>query len=150
MRTELKAYLVIGAVFAFGAVAGGAGAYAWSQRHYADLLRDDAPDVRENRRFGALVRQLDLTPEQQTKVHEIMRRHAQQRREAMRAVFDKCGGELLRARAEIDTDIRAVLTDTQRERYDRLMQERRPFMGMGPHRGRGPGWGRGRRPGPGR
>lgn len=139
MKTEFKAYLLMAGMFALGGVVGGAGAWGYAEHHYAglmrDLMRDDAPDVRESRRFGALVRELDLSAEQEQKVRAIVARHAEVRRDAMRVVFDKCGADLTRTRSELDAQIRQVLTPAQVERYDRLVSQRRPFMGMGPEGG---------------
>jgi Spy/CpxP family protein refolding chaperone len=135
VKTELKAYLLMAGIFVLGGVVGAAGAWGYAQHHYAELMRDDAPDVRELRRFGALVRELDLSVEQQEKIRAIMARHAQVRRDAMRAVFDKCGADLARTRSELDAQIRQVLTPAQAQAYDRLVFQRRPFMGMGPEGG---------------
>jgi Spy/CpxP family protein refolding chaperone len=101
---KAKVYLLLIAVFLLGAVAGGGGVYAYIHRRHADAMHRR---FSSEGRMGALAKELDLTPEQQTRVKEILERHRGEERKKMHE------------------EIRAVLTPTQQERFDKLAEKRK-------------------------
>lgn len=131
-RARLKVYAGLCLVFALGAVAGGAGSYAFARRQCAELLRDDP----EPRRMRALVDRLGLDDRQEQRVRDIFRKHRDDRRRAMQEMFEKCGAPLARQREQTEKEVRDALTPKQQEVYDRILEarterypERRPWHG---------------------
>jgi Spy/CpxP family protein refolding chaperone len=114
----LKVSLVLGLVFAAGIVVGAVGAkYAVRQVVEQAARR---PDELRNRQEREFVRELNLTPEQRPKVHEILvRRHEELA--AVRKNFQPQLGAIIR---RSDRELRAVLDETQQEKFDRLIKRR--------------------------
>ena len=120
MSPRIKGYLVIVGVFLVGTMAGAAGATAWVERGYADLLNEDRRTQREARRLRALSRELELTAEQEQKVRSVMQSHRDEHARLTREMFDRCGESVRRHKATIDAEIRAVLRPEQQKRFDEL------------------------------
>lgn len=140
-----RAVLVLVAVFALGGVCGAALMHARDVRSFDRLVGPDGAR-RGAWRMRVLARHLDLTREQREKVRTILDGHAAERDTAMRQAMDQCGGPLLKLKAKVDGEIRAVLSPDQQEKFDALAarQADRLFFPSGGH-GRGRG---GRRGGP--
>ena len=141
VSARLKGVAVLLAVFALGSAAGGGGAYAWLRGD--DISgSDEQRGLRNPRRLRALERSLDLTPTQREQVRAILAQSGDRRRQLAQEMFERCGDGLRAQHEAVSTQIRAVLTPAQRERYDVIdarQRERFPFGGaMGGGRRRGP------------
>ncbi|HMR09090.1 MAG TPA: hypothetical protein PKA88_25090 [Polyangiaceae bacterium] len=123
--------LLVG-VFLVGGVAGSGATFAFAQRDMRGLMGREGF---EQRKMRALTRRLDLTTEQQTQVQEILRRRGEERRQLMDKMQESCGKPVAEHRAKTDDEIRSVLTDAQKPKFEELI-ERRGRYGGG--RGRGP------------
>jgi Spy/CpxP family protein refolding chaperone len=127
---RLKGYALVFATFLLGAATGGGVAYASLQHHYARIFRDH-PDMMDSRRFGALARKLDLDDQQRERVHGIMQRYAEDRRNLMREMFAQCGDKVRAAQDKLDGDMKATLRPDQLSRYEAIAKERRARFGFG-------------------
>jgi hypothetical protein len=119
---KLKIYAIVAGIFVLGAGAGGAAGYAVAGKKVAELLREERPGLSEVRRFEGLASELD------------------QNRQLSRAMFEKCGDELRELRSQVDTEIRQVLDEKQRQRFSELMEKRGhrfPLGGGGPRKRKG-------------
>jgi hypothetical protein len=130
-RAKAKGYGVLLLVFVLGVLAGGAGSRALLQRRYARLFRDRF-SVFEHRRLGALSHRLDLDDAQEDQVRLIMSKYGQERRDLTRAMLDHCGDPLRAQKAQMDSEIRALLRPDQQSRYDALVKD---SNGRGPANG---------------
>ena len=130
-RAKLKGYGALLLVFVLGLLAGGAGSRAMLQRRYARLFRDRF-SVFEHRRLGALSHRLALDDAQEDKVRGIMAKYGQERRELARAMYDKCGEPLRTQKAQMDSEIRALLRPDQQIRYDALVNDSNARSMSGP------------------
>lgn len=136
---RLKTYGIVVGIFVLGAGAGGAAGYAVASKHVAEVLGDERPGANEARRFEGLARELDLSREQRDKVRGIMERHREENRRLTKAMFEKCGDELQGLRGRVDDEIRTVLSEPQKQRFNELMEKRKhrfPLGGFG-HRRKG-------------
>jgi Spy/CpxP family protein refolding chaperone len=142
-QTKLQGVLILVGVFLLGALAGGAGLFAWQQRESADELMAGPTEWMQHRRLIALGRRLDLTSAQRDRIRDIMVRHRAEREKLLTEVDERCGAVIREHKAKVDAEIRAVLSPGQQAEFDRLQakqRERFPF-GQPPVMGRG---GRGR------
>jgi hypothetical protein len=121
---KLRVYAMVLGIFVLGAGAGAAAGYAVAERRLADVLGDERPDVHDARRFEALASELDLSREQQARVHVIFNRHREETRRLTRAMFEGCGDDLQQLRSRIDAEIRSVLDDQQKLRFAEIMDKR--------------------------
>jgi hypothetical protein len=130
---RVRAYAIVVGVFLVGGIAGAAGATAWTERRYADLLSDDRRDQREARRLRALSRELELSPEQEDKVRSIMQAHRDEHRRLIREMFEGCGEPVRKHKAAIDAEIRPLLRPAQQKRFAELAAlHRERFLGGKP------------------
>lgn len=142
ISNKLKIYGIVAGIFLLGAGAGGAAGYAVASKRVAEVLGDERPEAHEKRRFEALAKELDLTREQRQKVRDIMARHRDENRKAIKGVFEKCGEDLHTLRERVDGEIRGVLDAQQQQRFGELMEKRGkrfPLGGPGPHFRKGNG-----------
>lgn len=124
-RLRLITAGVLAATFGLGAITGG-GICSWVAAERREAADDALP------RGPWPLRQLDLSEEQRTRIHEIFERHRPKLDAVLRDSFP-----LLRSIHEtIDGEIREVLTPEQRIQFDQLT-ERRPFPPPGLPRPRG-------------
>lgn len=141
MSPKLKIYGVVLGIFVLGAGAGGAAGYAVASQRLAEALGDDRPALGDARRaVAAMSRELNLSREQRQKVRDIMARHRDENREVMRAMVDKCGGDLQGLRQRVDAEIKSVLDPEQQKRFQELVDKRGrhfPLGGPGPRRRKG-------------
>jgi hypothetical protein len=115
---RIKPWIVLALVFIAGVVAGVGGS-----RYAVRKIIDEAtnkPEIVAARLERGLNRQLALTPEQKPRVHEIVE-HSQQELVALRKEFQPRLATILK-RGE--RDIRAVLTEEQREKFDRMLKKK--------------------------
>lgn len=123
-RSMWKAIGVLAAVFALGAVTGGAGIAAWNGEERVSAARLGF-GPRGERPLQAMMRRLDLTPAQRDTIRALMEKHAPRRRAIMQEMMGSCGQELQKEKALLDSEIRAVLTPEQRKRFDELSERQR-------------------------
>ena len=121
-RAKLKGYGALLLVFALGILIGGAGSRALLQRRYKDLFRDRSA-VFENRRLGALARRLKLDDAQEDRVRDILGKYGKQRRVLSREIMARCGAPLHAQKAQMDSEVRALLRPDQQARYDQLIKD---------------------------
>lgn len=114
----LKVSLVLGLVFAAGLAVGAVGAKVAVQRVVEQAAR--RPDELRNRLEREFVRELNLTPEQRPKVHEILVRRHEELAAARKEIQPRLAVILRRS----DRELRAVLDETQQEKFDRLIKRR--------------------------
>jgi Spy/CpxP family protein refolding chaperone len=120
-----------------GGIAGAAGATAWVERGYAELLSDERREQREVRRLRALSRELDLSAAQEDKVRSIMQAHRAEHRRLTREMFERCGEPVRKHKETIDAEIRAVLDPQQQQRFDELAALHRERFLFGSPAGKG-------------
>ena len=126
-RLHLWSGLIVLGVFLAGALAG-AGVFAW--------LRPLPAPPRFPGGFHALLRELDLTPEQQRQARAI----AEKRHAAMEEVLKQTFPQVRAAQEEMDRELRAILTDAQAKKFDEI-RARHPPPPHGPGRFRPPDFG---------
>ena len=107
-------------------------AAAYVHREVGEFVSE--PRFRERARIRGLARLLDLTDAQRDRVRAVMEGHRRQRLAAYSDMIDKCGHPVREEKERMDSEIRAILTPAQRDRFDTLTrrQDERFFM-------RGPG-----------
>jgi uncharacterized membrane protein len=121
---NLKAIGVLVAVFALGAVAGAGGAFAYTRDEIRDLA--DQPSMREAMRMRALSRRLALSDDQERELKAALNRRKKERREVWMRTMERCGEPIRQQKAELDAEIRKVLNDEQRTKFDRFVREHHP------------------------
>jgi len=121
-RAKLKGIGALLLVFALGLLVGGAGSRIMMQRQIKKIFRDP-PAMFNARRLGALSRRLDLNDAERANVAAVMAKYSEQRRTLNREIMDRCGAPLRAQKAQMDAEIRAVLTPEQRVRYDKLVKD---------------------------
>ncbi len=141
-----RARLAVLAVFVAGVVCGAAGMHAWRARLERRAM--GTPEGLARIVVHRLDRELRLSPDQRRQIYEATARARDEAahvmeplRPQMAAIFERLRGE-----------IRAVLSEEQRGRFDRMVREhagRMPRLWMPPpHGGEGPPGPHGRRPFP--
>lgn len=134
MRTQLRAYVILGLVFLLGMAAGGGVMHAYEQRlHIRQLM--DRPDLSLLEfRLAALTRRLSLSDDQSTKIRAILMRRPRPPSEELRQTMARCREPIDKMRAEQDQQIRAVLSQDQQRQFDEILKQRRLGMppGFGP------------------
>jgi Spy/CpxP family protein refolding chaperone len=133
MSKRARAVALLFGVFLIGGVAGSGATFAFAQRDVRGMMGREGF---EQRKIHALTRHLDLSAEQQTKVEEILRRRGEERRKLMGDMQEQCGKPVAEHRAKTDEEIRALLTDAQKPKFEALLERRTRHLR---------GWGRGSR-----
>jgi hypothetical protein len=96
----------------------------------ASLVTDETGEIRERSGVSALSNRLGLREEQREKLRDISQRYRRQRRELNRSMFERCGGPLREHKQKMNSEIRSVLDEQQRLRFDeveRKARDRFPF-----------------------
>jgi Spy/CpxP family protein refolding chaperone len=120
--TRWKAIALLGLVFVLGAITGAGVTFAHTRREMAEL--SFPPGLRPPRaRMRALSHALDLTSAQQDSVKAILERHQHDRRELWDELIEKCGDSIRKHKADVDGEIRAVLTPAQQPKFDALSKK---------------------------
>jgi len=121
-RARFVGLAVLIATFAAGMLAGAAFDQALSAREPAPA-REPGWHCHgaHGKRTGMILDQLDLSPEQRTRVDDIMER----RRAQMDAFWEREGPRMRSIVDSTRSEIRGVLTAEQRAEYDRLREEHR-------------------------
>lgn len=95
-------------------------------------MKKEGAMMKRDSAFAKISARLQLSPDQQTQLKEIMKRNRQE----MKAVNDanKDADKATRRQAKIaqmkkaDEEIKAILTDTQRAEYDKIKEEKKAQM----------------------
>jgi len=124
VTSKRMGYLLLGAVFLLGSVAGGGAAYAYAQRQHAAILRDE-PQKFDARRLAVLERKLDLDADQEARIRSILAKDREDSRALSKDMMERCGQPLRDHKSQVDSEIRDVLRPDQQARYDKLTDERR-------------------------
>jgi len=123
--------LTLVGVFLFGGIAGAGVATAYVQREVGELVSE--PRFRERARVRGLTRMLDLDAGQRDRVKSILEKHHRRRLVAYSEMIDKCGRSVRDEKAQMDSEIRAVLGPRQRDRFDALVRRQdERFFTRGP------------------
>jgi Spy/CpxP family protein refolding chaperone len=118
-------------VFLLGGVAGAGIAAAYVHREVGEFVSE--PRFRERARMRGLVRLLDLSDAQRDRVRTVMETHHRQRVAAYSEMVEKCGHPMKEEKERMDSEIRAILTPAQRERFDALVRRQdERFFTRGP------------------
>jgi hypothetical protein len=134
MRTQLRAYGILGLVFLLGMAAGGGVMHACEQRvHRRHLMERPDASLLEFR-MAALTRRLGLSDDQATKIRAILMRRPPPPSEELRQTMARCREPIDKMRAEHDQQIRAVLSEEQQRQFDEILKQRRLGIppGFGP------------------
>jgi Spy/CpxP family protein refolding chaperone len=124
MSAKLRAYLVLGLVFLFGAATGGGAMYANARRERSHLYEGSRGRAHLERRLAALTQELTLSSEQSTQAAAILERQREQRVKVMHETMERCGDPLRKLRAASDAELQAILTPAQQKRFEALLQAR--------------------------
>ncbi len=119
-KAKLKTVGVLVAVFLLGGVSGGAIMRACVHRDLSEQLVVEPTDARRKLRLRAMVRRLDLSPEQRTEIEEILQRRREERRQIQKSIKP----DLNAWQREVKQEIAAVLTPEQRAKYARYEKQR--------------------------
>jgi len=122
--SRLKASIALAGMFVLGGVSSAAAYHAIARKQVAEFLSGDRSTF-EARRIEAMGRELELSDEQLGKVRGIFQKHADERRRLLRQELESCGGPMDQHRERVDGEIRALLTPSQRARFETLRAERR-------------------------
>jgi len=118
-------------VFLLGGVAGAGTAVAYLRHEVREFASE--PRFRDRARLRGFSRMLDLTDGQREKVRTILEKHQGERRAAYSDMVSRCGDPLRHQKAQMDDEIRAVLTQAQRDKYDALSRRQEEWF-FGPPR----------------
>lgn len=121
MSPKLKTILVISAVFALGAVSGGAGTYTAVQKDLEHKFKGPPGKSRHKFRMESMSRRLDLTPDQRSQIEAIFAK----RHEEMDAAREKCAPQMKELREKTDAEIRTLLRPNQQQKFDAYLEERK-------------------------
>lgn len=129
-RPKWQAVGILFAVFTLGGVAGGAAMAAWHGKQRRELASVGF-GPRGDRPILALVRRLELTREQRRSVEALLDQHGPKHRIIMQDMMSKCGHAMQVEKANLDGEIRAILTPEQQRRFDELSARQRERL-LGP------------------
>jgi hypothetical protein len=110
-RVRFLSGLVLVATFAAGTLVG-AGVHRWMRPPH----RHPTPPMH------LPLEELDLSPEQMVKAHDIIDSHRAELELILRGTFPRVRA----VHAQIETEVRAILTPSQRERLDEIEASRPP------------------------
>lgn len=125
MNANLRAYLLLGAVFLLGSLTGAGAMYAYGRRNVHGHFGEGRGGWNHvERRVNAMSRQLKLSPEQTTKLSSILERQREPRAKLMHETMERCGEPLRKLRQSTDGEIRGILTEEQQMQFDELLKAR--------------------------
>jgi Spy/CpxP family protein refolding chaperone len=118
-RTRREAALLVFVVFVLGVLLGGVGNHLWGERVWGGK-QEPAPGRSPSRAqvVNNFTRELQLTPEQQTKVGAII----DDTRAQVRALYAPLDAQHEQLRQQGRARIRAILTPEQLPKFDQFMQ----------------------------
>jgi hypothetical protein len=115
-----------------GPVAGAGTAVAYLRHEVREFASE--PRFRDRARLRGLSRMLDLTDSQRDQVKIILEKHQGERQAAFTDMVSRCGDPIRKQKAQMDDEIRAVLTAPQKEKYDVLSRRQEEWFFSGPPR----------------
>jgi len=118
----LRGYLILVAVFALGAAAGGGSLFAVLRHRSTAMLVDDRVN---ERRLDGLTDALGLDGAQRQQIAKILNEAQREARAISWQTDARCGHPLLDHRTQVDDRIRAALRGAQQARFDALLAQRR-------------------------
>jgi Spy/CpxP family protein refolding chaperone len=118
----LRGYLMLVAVFALGAAAGGTSVFAVLKHRSTAMLVDDRVN---ERRLDGLTDELGLDGAQRQQIAAILNQAQGEARAISWQTDARCGHPLLDHRTQVDDRIRAALRGEQQARFDALLTLRR-------------------------
>jgi hypothetical protein len=123
LETRKKAGLWLAFVFVLGAAVGGVFGYSFAHHtHAEEMRRPGSPQLsepeRRAKRVADMTNELGLTAEQTAKVDGII--HATH--DEMKSVRDKCESDVEGLRLKARDQIRLVLTDEQKPKFEQMVQ----------------------------
>ncbi len=135
-RPKWQAVGILLAVFVLGTVTGGAAMAAFYGKQRRDVARLGF-GPRGERPLLAMARRLDLSREQRESIETLFEKHGPQHRAIMQDMMAKCGEGMQKEKAQLDGEIRAILTPEQQKHFDELSsRQRERLLGSpGPRRG---------------
>ncbi len=116
-----KARMWLAVVFLVGAAIGAVFGYSFGHRSYAATLTNPAPmsePERRAKRVADMTKEIGLTPEQSAKMDEIIRGAHQD----MKEIREKAEQDVDRAREKARDEMRALLTDEQKPKFESMVQ----------------------------
>lgn len=119
-RTRHEAAVLVFVVFLLGVLVGGVGNHLWGQRVWGgrqEVARHPGPPSRA-RIVNDFTRELQLTPDQQGKIGDII----DNTRVQVRALYRPLDAQHEQIRLQARARIRAVLTPEQLPKFDAFMQ----------------------------
>ncbi len=119
-RTRREAAVLVFVVFLLGVLVGGVGNHLWGQRVWGgrqEVARHPGPPSRA-RIVNDFTRELQLTPDQQGKIGDII----DNTRIQVRALYQPLDAQHEQIRLQARARIRAVLTPEQLPKFDAFMQ----------------------------
>lgn len=130
MKSRLKPFAILLAVFLLGVIAGGAGFRAYMLRDMRARFAGPPHKVRAHLRMEALQRQLDLSSAQVEKLEAIF----QEVDGELEKLTAPCHADVEALRKRTDARIEALLDDDQKARFGKLREQHRrmPFPPPGP------------------
>jgi Spy/CpxP family protein refolding chaperone len=123
--TRLKPWLLLLLVFLAGVAAGSFGTRIFVRHTFKSWTRN--PEAMRERVEEDLVRELDLTSEQQEKVHDILT-DSHERMKALRDEFHPRFAEIMDSS---EKRIRATLTPEQQEHFEQFLKEKKQLWRPG-------------------
>jgi Spy/CpxP family protein refolding chaperone len=129
-RPKWQAVGILLAVFVLGTVTGGAAMAAWHGKQRRDVARLGF-GPHGVRPLLAMARRLDLSHEQRQSIETLLEKHGPQHRAILREMMAKCGEGMQKEKAQLDSEIRAILTAEQQKHFDELSSRQRERL-LGP------------------
>ncbi|HTP67936.1 MAG TPA: hypothetical protein VMJ35_03460 [Dongiaceae bacterium] len=138
--TKKKAGLWLAFVFVLGAAVGGVFGYSFAHHTHADMRAAGTPQLsepeRRAKRVAEMTKELGLSADQSSKIDGIL--HTTH--DEMKSVRDKCEGDVDVLRQHARDQIRLLLSDEQKPKFEAMAQrmdaERKKAMAQGAGQGK--------------
>src|SRR5579859_2454132 len=118
-NVKQRAAVWVAVVFVLGALLGSVSGYLFASHSHADMKPVLSDDERRAQKVSVLTKDLNLTPDQQTKLDATIR-EAQTKFKAIREASQP---QIEAARAEARANVRAFLTADQLPKYEQYLQK---------------------------
>lgn len=118
-NVKQRAALWVGVVFVLGALLGSVSGYVFANHSHADTKPIQSDDERRTQKVAMLTRDLNLTPDQQTRLDAAIR-EAQTKFKAIREASQP---QIDATRAEARANVRAFLNADQLPKYEQYLQK---------------------------
>lgn len=121
MNANLRAYIVLFAVFFLGGATGAGAMYAYVRRGH---VHREGPRGHIERRVATLTRELKLSSEQASQISAILERQQEPRFMLMRETMERCGEPVRKLRDVINAEIAATLSAEQKPLFEEWVKNR--------------------------